>query len=194
MDYNIHIHLPDGQTAGGSSEQAQESTQSGPRAWYDQLVKRIQQCYNWRSIYELSEDLHRIGLTIRDTNGGRMILCRMEEGRPIADKIVDDYIFVGAKDCLDEEISSRAMEVITDFIHSNASYPQTLIRDGQDYTKDMALYGKPLEFGKRRQQRPLSDSKRTMPVEVSDEDRGQQEVVLISKLMDQDVFNDWYGQ
>jgi hypothetical protein len=144
MDYNIHIHLPDGQQP--EAGPVKETPQNKIGTWHDRFLDKIRQCYNWRSLYEFNEEFACVGLTIRDTSGGRKILCRMEEGIPITDKIVDDYIFIGSKDAIDEEVSQRAMEVIVNFIGSSSSQPQTIMTDGQKYTKDVALYGQPLQI------------------------------------------------
>ncbi len=142
--YDIHIHLPEDESVDG--EQFQEETQQPMSPWLEQLLGKINQCYDWKSFYELAEDFQQIGLAIQETQGGRLVLCKLSGGRPVIESIIDDYIFVGGKSRLDEEISQRGLEVILNFVQSNAGKPQRLIVASQDYTRDMSLYGKPLRL------------------------------------------------
>lgn len=146
-DYNIHIHLPGDGSASVNGQQVNETpAKSKITQWFDHLLDRVRHCYDWKSFYALQEEFKKIGLTLHDTSGGRKVLCRVEEGKPVVKNIVDDYIFVGSTESLDEEVSQRAMEVIVYFLENRASQPQAVMDSSQSYSKDMALYGKPLKI------------------------------------------------
>jgi hypothetical protein len=144
-EQHIHIHIGGDKVNPSNQEIAQENSNKVGQ-WYDDLLRRVKQCYDWKSLYELKEDFNSIGLAIRETAGNRKILCRLEEGVPITQKIIDDYIFVGSKQAMDEEIGDRAQEVILHFISNNASKPQVVVDDTQSYSKNMALYGHPIRI------------------------------------------------
>lgn len=145
-DYNIHIHLPgEGGTVNGKP--VQEAPQANKvTQWFDHLVSRVKHCYDWKSLHAMKEEFAKIGLTLHETSGGRKVLCRIEEGKPVINNIVDDYIFVGSNELLDEEISPRALEVIVYFLENRAGSPQAVMDSSQLYSKNMALYGKPLKI------------------------------------------------
>lgn len=143
-DYNIHIHLP-GEGEGTVNKHVQETPQTNKiTQWFDHLIERVKHCYDWKSLYAMHEEFKKIGLTLHDTSGGRKVLCKVEEGKPVINNIVDDYIFVGSNDVLDEEVSQRALDVILYFLETKAGQPQAVMDSRQSYSKNMALYGKPL--------------------------------------------------
>lgn len=167
-DYNIHIHV------GGEGDKPKQSgpvkeTSNKVGAWYDDLIRRVNQCVDWKTLYELREDFACIGLIVQETSGARKILCRMEEGKPISKRVIDDYIFVGSKDTMDEEIGERALEVMLHFIESNASRPQTLMNDAQSYSQNTALYGKPVRLANE------------------DQEAKQQEINMLGRMIQEDA-------
>jgi hypothetical protein len=81
----------------------------------DKLTYKIRQCIDYQSLYALEDEFNKVGLTTQTTSQNRMILCRLVNNRPKADKIVDDYIFIGSLDTATSEISDRAAQKIVDF-------------------------------------------------------------------------------
>jgi len=141
MKYDIHIHLPG---EGNQSKQMQE--ENNLPGWVGDVVKRVKMCHNWRSLHQMNKDFNRLGMAIKETVGGRRILCCLKSGKPRTESINKDYIFVGSKSKLDEEISSRTMEVIQQFVTENIGEQQLVADDNQSYTKDIALYGTPIRL------------------------------------------------
>jgi hypothetical protein len=166
-DYNIHIHLPDADKEPAKSDKpVQEAPQNKMGQWFDNLLGKIRQCYDWKSFYALEEEFSKAGLALRDTEGGRKVLCRLEGGKPVIDQIIDDYIFAGSTNTLDEEIAQRALEIIVHFVESKASTPQVVADSSQEYSRELALYGHPLKI--------YSESSAA----------SQQEVTFLSRLME----------
>jgi hypothetical protein len=143
MKYDIHIHLPGGEDKSQPKKVQEDSDQP---SWVTDILKRVGMCHNWRSLYQMSKDFNRLGLAIKETVGNRRILCRLEEGKPQTEDINRDYIFIGAKDKMDLDISERTMEVIRQFITENIGEPQLVVDDDQSYSNNMALYGKPIQL------------------------------------------------
>jgi hypothetical protein len=166
-EQHIHIHI--GSDSKSEPQQVSETPTNRVGQWYNDLLRRVKQCYDWKSLYELREDFNSIGLAVRETAGNRKILCRLEEGKPITDKIIDDYIFVGSKNTMDEEIGTRAQEVILHFISQHASKPQVVVDDNQSYSRDVALYGRPIRI----------DESPKLEAEV-------QQIEIMSRLIDED--------
>jgi len=96
----------------------------------ERLIYKIGQCIDYQSLYALEESFNKCGLTIQTTSRNRMILCKLRDGRPVSESVVDDYIFVGSIDGMSKEISERATEKISDFVRTNAGKP--------DKVQDMA--------------------------------------------------------
>ncbi len=117
---NININIP---RDDDNYTQSNEDITHNLNKQAQTLVDNIRRCYNWRNLFELKDKFQMCGLVIRPTTNNRMILCRVENGQPIYNSIIDDYIFIG-KDDIDEEISERAAEVISDFVRCNATYGQ----------------------------------------------------------------------
>jgi hypothetical protein len=86
----------------------------------ERLIYKIGQCIDYQSLYALEESFNRCGLTIQTTSRNRMILCKLRDGRPVSESVVDDYIFIGGIEDMSREISNRASEKISDFVRTNA--------------------------------------------------------------------------
>jgi hypothetical protein len=82
-------------------------------------------------------------MSIEPTTSGRVILCRIDEfGRPVTEKVVDDYIFLCGRDRIDEEITERVSEVICNFIGRNRGPSREVnYYDMPEYQKHHAMYG-----------------------------------------------------
>lgn len=89
----------------------------------NRLLYKIEQCIDYQNLYCLEEDFNKVGLTIQTTDRRRMILCRLEKGKPITEQIVEDYIYIGSLDELSKELSERTTNKICDFVKTNAGEP-----------------------------------------------------------------------
>lgn len=84
----------------------------------DKLVYKIGQCIDYQSLYALEESFNNCGLTIQTTSLNRMILCKLIDGKPVTESVVDDYIFVGGLNDMSREITERAVIKICDFVRT----------------------------------------------------------------------------
>ena len=138
MTYNIHIHL-DGQN---SNDQNNPNNSQPP--YINKLMEKVKKCVDWRTFFELHEDLDTIGLAIKSTTAGRKMLCRVDEGQPTSQKIIDDYVFIGGDNNIDEEISPRKLDLISQFIANNATHYRNRPEQRHNYKTDTLIYGKPV--------------------------------------------------
>lgn len=86
-------------------------------------------CYDFRSLYATEEQLNSIGLTIQQTMDDKMILCRIRGGKPIAENLATDHIYVGDIHSLDREIPPRLLQIILEFIQDTSSEPAVVNYD-----------------------------------------------------------------
>lgn len=98
-----------------------------------QIIKK--KCYDYISLYSLEKRFNRINLSIRPTTGGKMVLCKVIDGKPIATELMKDYMFVGSQEIQNKEISKRLIDCIIEFI---TSYIQEL---GKEENGQIALGG-----------------------------------------------------
>lgn len=84
------------------------------------LLYKIGQSIDYQSIYALEESFNKVGLTIQTTSHNRMILCKLVNGGPITENVVDDYIFIGSLDERGKEVTDRVAEKVCDFVRTNA--------------------------------------------------------------------------
>jgi hypothetical protein len=85
------------------------------------------------------------GLTLQTTQKNRIVLCKLVEGTPSCNAIMEDYIFLGATDSMNDEISERMIKCITRFISEAASDddPQEVNSDNMRSWQDgKRTYGK----------------------------------------------------
>ncbi len=130
-DIHIHVH----------TDQAQSQPQDTPRDRSRRgLEERMRKCYDWQSLHELQDDFNRVGLTVTATSEERYVLCRVVNGEPITENIIDDYVFIGARDNLSQEISPRHMDIIVDFVSSNIGGPVEH-KKTEHYNRGPKLYG-----------------------------------------------------
>ena len=84
------------------------------------LLYKIGQCIDYQNLYALEESFNKVGLTVQTTSHNRMLLCKLVNGGPITENVVDDYIFIGSLDNVTKEITKEAAEKIMDFVRTNA--------------------------------------------------------------------------
>lgn len=133
---DIHIHVHTGQ------EQSQDRPEDRARRGVEE---RMRKCYDWQTLHELMSDFNKVGLTIIETSERRYVLCRVVNGEPITEDIIDDYVFVGVRDNLQEEISPRHMDIIVDFVTNNISGP-VVWKKTEHYNRGPKLYGAPIQI------------------------------------------------
>ena len=92
-------------------------------------------------LFSLEEDFNNVGLTVQPTNQGKMVLCRIEDEKPVTENVSDDYIFVGSISERDIEISQRVLDCVTNFIIENSGSPATIENKSRDWQKMASLYG-----------------------------------------------------
>lgn len=106
----------------------------------EKVVYKIGQCIDYQSIYALEESFNRIGLTIQMTSRNRMILCKLQEGKALTERVVDDYIFIGDTKDLSKEISERASEKICDFVRTNAGKSSKVENTSRAWRNGLRMY------------------------------------------------------
>lgn len=104
------------------------------------LIDKVKCCCDYRSLLKLQEDLHNHGLTIESLQSGKHILCIIQNGRPVAEDLFIDYIYL-EKSSLLEDINDLKRDVITDFIERNISSEKLTIQT-PSYVNQNSLYGK----------------------------------------------------
>lgn len=104
------------------------------------LITKIQRCSYWRSLYALAEEFVQNGLAIKLTEGGRHALCRIQDGKPIHEQIVNDYIFIESANSEFDEIPQRSLDLIIQFVRQNAS-TNALADQLPTFRRNAALYG-----------------------------------------------------
>lgn len=105
------------------------------------IISKVHQCIDYQSLYALEEDFNKVGLTIQSTSNGRVILCRIEDNKPCATKIVEDYIFVGSLSESTKELSDRATNKIADFINNNKSVQSEVKDIARVWRNGVRMYG-----------------------------------------------------
>ena len=107
----------------------------------ESCLKKISYCVDCGSLYALKEEFNDIGLAIAETNSRRVILCRLEDGRPKADKIIDDFIFIGWVDSPDKELAESAKSLVLEFVRDRASGERPVI-DASPELDQACFYGR----------------------------------------------------
>lgn len=138
-DYNIHIHLPGDETHVVKTPSKRDST-------VENVLRVVQRCSDWRSLYALAPELPRIGLAIIETANRHKILCRLHDNKPLLERVIDDFIFLGSSSNQHDTISPRHSELIMMFITENYGAPQKLQLSGKrnSFRVNPILYGKPI--------------------------------------------------
>ena len=111
-----------------------------PTLELQKLIYKIGQCIDYQSLYALEESFNKCGLTIQTTSRNRMILCKLREGRPLSESVIDDYIFVGGIDINTNEISDRAAEKICDFVRTAHGTADTVKNVARVWRNGIRMY------------------------------------------------------
>jgi hypothetical protein len=104
------------------------------------LLYKIGQSIDYQSIYALEESFNKVGLTIQTTSHNRMILCKLINGGPITENVVDDYIFIGNLDERSKEVTDRTAEKICDFVRTNAGLPGKIENIARVWRNGLRMY------------------------------------------------------
>lgn len=112
------------------------------------LLDKIRRCPSWKNLYALKNEFADAGLLIIVSENGNKVLCRIENGQPITDKVLDDFIFIQSKDET-SGIPRHMTETIIGFVHKNAS-ANRIIDDMPSYKRYYSLYGSAIRIGNER--------------------------------------------
>ena len=112
----------------------------------DRAIEKIRNCIDYNALYCMEEDFNRVGLTIQQTPKRRMILCKIINGRPYAEKIIEDYIFISSLDNRDAEVSLRAIDCIINFVQAASSDPSKVEDVARTWMDGVRLYGKTIRI------------------------------------------------
>lgn len=106
----------------------------------DKLLYKIEQCVNHQSIFAMESDFNNCGLSIQTTANNRMILCRLQDGRPVIESVVDDYIFIGSLKEGSTELTDRAVSKISDFVRTHSKGPDTVKNTARVWRNGVRMY------------------------------------------------------
>lgn len=104
------------------------------------VLYKVSQCIDYQNLYALEEDFNKIGMTVQTTSKQRMILCKLQGGRPISEHVIDDYIFIGSIDDSTKELSENTTQKISDFIRNKASHPDTVKNYARVWRNGLRMY------------------------------------------------------
>lgn len=91
----------------------------------DSVVAKLSEATCYEDVYALNEELGRLGFTIQTTTGGRAVLCRTNEGKIVADAVLEDFVFVGDPTNIYEHFTDGTVDKIVGFVTNNAGSPVT---------------------------------------------------------------------
>jgi hypothetical protein len=123
-------------------------------------LKKIGMCLDYQALYSMEPDFNEIGLTVQTTPQNRMILCKIHDNKPLAESIIDDYIFIGSLDTATNEISERATEKIKEFVKEAAGEKSEIKNIARPWRDGLRMYGKAvrLEEGTYSDKNPINES------------------------------------
>lgn len=106
-----------------------------------QIIEKIKRCASWDDLYSIGEEFIKYGMIIKITESGKRTLCRIENGRPIHNRIIDDYIFIQSEGV---SIPRRTINLIVEFVrkHTNTN-ENKIVPDIKGYHITNAVYGNP---------------------------------------------------
>lgn len=102
----------------------------------DKVISALRRCSEPSQILELEEKLNAIGLTVQQSQAGRIFLCRISEGRPACNDLFEDHVPI----CdFNGTLDDRAKMIALEFILSNVASPDRISHTGQE--GNYGLYG-----------------------------------------------------
>lgn len=69
-----------------------------------------------------------------------MVLCKLVDGSPITENVVDDYIFIGSIEESTKDISDRTVEKICDFVRTNSGAPSKVENVARVWRNGLRMY------------------------------------------------------
>jgi len=107
------------------------------------IVQYINKCITWRDLYSLKESFLQHGLCIANTVNGNRAICVIKNGKMVADRLFDDYIFIEGRD--NDYIPGKVIEMIIEFVEKNSS-DELLLPFIKSYHINANFYGRPLRI------------------------------------------------
>ena len=93
------------------------------------LLQRVNRCATYENLKKLEENFNSIGLTIQSSISNNLLLCKIVENAPASSELGEDHIFIASSKELDNEISERRLDILSDFIKEMADEPAELVDD-----------------------------------------------------------------
>jgi hypothetical protein len=152
----------------------------------NQVLKKINKCVNYEMLFCLEEAFNSVGLTLQPTKQNRMVLCTVQDGKPRAGRIFEDYIHIGSLESRSESIPQPLLKCISDFVIENAGSPCDIKNSGSSWQESQnSLYGLAMEINPDHNKislgkinaDPLPQSKRT-PIQISEIAFNMEEVLV----------------
>ena len=103
------------------------------------LLSQINKCTDYQCIYALEESFNENGLTIQSTSKNRMVLCKLRNNKPVAENVVEDYIFIGGLDNPSKELSDRVVSKICEFVKANAGDPGKVKNEARPWRNGLRM-------------------------------------------------------
>lgn len=116
------------------------SNQPKSDASLHKLLYMIEACIDYQNLYALEDSFNKCGLTVQTTPNGKMILCKLRESKPVTNKVIDDYIFVGSNATAINELSDRAVNKICDFVRTNSGGSDTVKNVARVWRNGLRMY------------------------------------------------------
>lgn len=121
---------------------AEESNIEDQQIRVSEVIKKIKSCPDFNSLYCLEKKFNNVGMTIKSTAKDNMILCKIVDGKPYAEEIIDDFIFIGCLENKNDPLNDRLIDCLIDFVINNASAPAKIKSDRPKWKHDSNMYGK----------------------------------------------------
>jgi len=125
------------------------------------VLGKIDLCIDYQALYAMEPDFNEVGLTVQTTSNKRMILCRIQDGKPLAESIIDHYIFIGTLEDSAREISERASEKIKSFVKQAAGERDEIKNIARSWKDGLRMYGQAvrLKEGEEKEGNVISEDK-----------------------------------
>lgn len=139
-EYTERVGALEEQLAAVRKEMAELKTTSNIREDVENLVRKIYQCMDYQNVYALENDFNKVGLSVQTTSNGRMVLCKLQEGKIVAENVVDDFIFIGSIEGATKELSERAVNKIQEFVRASAGSPGKVMNMARVWRNGLHMY------------------------------------------------------
>ena len=96
------------------------------------LLQRVNRCATYENLKKLEENFNSVGLTIQSSISNNLLLCKIVENAPSSSEMGEDHIFIASSKELDNEISERRLDILSDFIKETADEPAEVAGDDKE--------------------------------------------------------------